>query len=99
VASGDWRRAFHACFKPAGCVPTGEATVSIADVTGPSGYPTPSGNLFDSAPVFVVVWQPSSKCVTVPAPSCRVVDLIPLSTYKVTYAFQVASTVATPTKP
>ena len=98
ASSDDWPRAFHACFAPAGCVATGDATVSIASVTGPSGFPSASGNLFNSAPVFVVVWQPSTMCVTVDAPSCRLIDLIPLSTYKVTYAFQVAATAPTPSK-
>jgi len=87
----DWRKAFHSCFGTVtGCVTTGDATVALATATGPGGFPSASGDLFDHSVVFVITWSPG-PCITIAEPKCRVVDIVPTSTYRLTYAFEIDS--------
>jgi hypothetical protein len=97
AAGADWQQAFRACFavgKP-GCVATGSAVIALGTVDGPSGYPSPSGNLFDHSAAFVITWD-AGPCTTTTAPRCRVVDIVPTDTYAVTYAFEIAATTQPP---
>ena len=86
VAPGrNWLSGFVACDR--GCVRTGSAIVALAIVTGPPGYPSRTGNLFDRKLAYIVTWQ-TTGCYGA-AGQCRDAYVVPDDTGDNTFAFEI----------
>jgi hypothetical protein len=86
VAPGrNWLSGFVACDR--GCVKTGSAVVALAMVTGPPGYPSRTGNLFDRKLAYIVTWE-TTGCFGA-AGKCRDAYVVPDDTGDDTFAFEI----------
>ncbi len=71
-----WSDAYAHCFGPgAVCVPTGDAEVGLAVVTGPADAVIGSRTIFDHTLAYVVTWDPGA-CYVRDAEACRLVNLL-----------------------
>ena len=72
-----WTVAFDACLSgPLPCVSTGDAVVSLAEVSGPTDALVGGKQMFDRTAAFVVVWDPSPCARRALGRRCREVALV-----------------------